>query len=80
MGLGSFVNISIFVMKHYFIQFAYILHFFKSFKSKSTQMLRPQKGNSGVLPNDTLLNFGLRIPKGWALRPRFVTKTMQFKQ
>ena len=22
-------------------------------------MLRPQKGNSGVLPNDTLLNFGL---------------------
>ena len=29
MGLGSFVNINIFVMKYYFIQFAYILHFFR---------------------------------------------------
>ena len=61
MGLGSFVNINIFVMKYYFTQFSYILHFFKSFKSKSTQMLRPQKGNSGVLPNDTLLNVGLCV-------------------
>ena len=33
--------------------------FFKSFKSKSTQMFRPQKRNSGVLFKDTLLNPGL---------------------
>ena len=26
-GLGSFVDINIFVMKYYFIQFLYILHF-----------------------------------------------------
>ena len=55
MGLGSFVNINIFVMKYYFFfQFVYILHFFESLKSKSTQMLRPQKGNSRVSFNDTL--------------------------
>ena len=61
MGLGSFVNINIFVMKYYFIQFVYILNFFESLKSKSTQMLgvRPKNGNSGVLSNDTVLNFGL---------------------
>ena len=56
MGLGSFKNINIFVMKYYLIQFVYILNFFYSLKSKSTQMLRPQEG---VLFNDTLLNFGL---------------------
>ena len=61
MGLGIFVNISIFVMKYYFFQFVYILHFFESLKSKSTQNLRPQKGNSGVSFNDTLLNFGLWV-------------------
>ena len=33
---------------------------FEYLKSKSTQMISPQKGNSGVLSNDTLLNFGLR--------------------
>ena len=60
MGLGSFMNINIFVIKYYFFQFVYILHFFESLKSKSTQMLRPQKGNLGVSFNDTLLNFGLR--------------------
>ena len=59
MGLGNFKNINIFVMKYYFIQFVYILNFFDSLKSKSTQMFRPQEGNSGVLFNDTLLNFGL---------------------
>jgi len=60
MGLGSFMNINIFVIKYYFFHLIYILHFFESLKSKSTQMLRPQKGNSGVSFNDTLLNFGLR--------------------
>ena len=45
MGLGSFVDINIFVMKYYFIYFIHILHFFESFKSKSTLMLRPQKTN-----------------------------------
>ena len=49
MGLGSFVNIIIFVMKYNFFPFVYILHFFESLKLKSTQVLRPQKGNSGVL-------------------------------
>jgi len=48
MGLGSFVDINIFVVKYYFIYFLHILHFFKSLKSKSTQMLKPQKGNSRV--------------------------------
>ena len=37
MGLGCFVNINIFVMKYDFFQFVYILHFFKSLKSKCTQ-------------------------------------------
>ena len=60
MGLGSFVDINIFVVKYYFIKFLHILHFFKFLKSKSIQMLRPQKGNSEVSFNDTLLNFGLR--------------------
>jgi len=59
MVLGSFVNINNFVMKYYFFQFVYILHFFESLKSKSTQMLRPQKENSGVSFHDSLLNFGL---------------------
>ena len=31
-------------MKYYFIQFVYILNFFESLNSKSTQMLRPQNG------------------------------------
>ena len=35
--------------------------FFQFLKSKSTQMLRPQKGNFGVSFNNTLLNFGLRV-------------------
>ena len=59
MDLGSLVNINIFVMKYYFFPFVYTLHFFESLKSKPTQMLRPQKVNSGVSFNDTLLNFGL---------------------
>ena len=29
-GLGTFVNINIFVMKYYMIEFVYILHFFRS--------------------------------------------------
>jgi len=67
MGLTSFVDINIFVMKYYFILFLLILHFFKSLKSKSTQKLRPQKGNSGVSFNDTLLNFGLSYIIGYTL-------------
>ena len=58
MGLDSFVNINIFVMKYKFFS-VFILHFFESLKSKSTQMFRPQKGNSAVSFNDTLLNFRL---------------------
>ena len=59
MGLSSFVDINIFVVKYYFIYFLYNLHFLKSLKSKYAQMLRPQKGNSRVSFNDTLINFGL---------------------
>ena len=33
--------------------------FFESLRSKSKQMLGPQKGNSRVSLKDTLLNFGL---------------------
>ena len=61
MGLCSFVDINIFVIKNYFIYFLHIFHFFKSLKSKSTQIIRPQKGNSGVLFYDTLLNFELWV-------------------
>ena len=60
MGLGSFVDINLFVMKYYFIDFLHIFHFLEPLKSKSTQMLRPQNGNLGVSFNNTLLNFGLR--------------------
>jgi len=59
MGLGSFVNINIFVIKYYFFTLFIFSIFFESLKSKSTQMSRPQKGNSEVSFNDTLLNFGL---------------------
>ena len=49
MGSDSFVDIDIFVTKYYFIQLIFIFSiFFESLKSKSTQMLGPQKGNSGV--------------------------------
>ena len=48
MGLSSFVNFNIFLMKFYFFQYVYILLFFESLKSKSTQMLKPQKENSGA--------------------------------
>ena len=55
MGLDSSVDINIFVMKLFFIFFIFI----EFLKSKSTQMLRVQKGNSRVSFYDTLLNFGL---------------------
>ena len=60
MGLGSFVDINIFVMKYFSFSFLIFSILFESLKSKSTQMLRPQKGSSRVSFNDTLLNFGLR--------------------
>ena len=41
------------------VSFIFSLYFFY-FSSKSTQMFKPQKRNSGVSFNDTLLNFGLR--------------------
>ena len=60
MGLGSFVNINIFVMKYYFIQFVYILYFFESLKSKSPQMFQTLKRKHG--------SFGQRDSfKFWAL-------------
>ena len=58
MGLSSFVDIDIFVMKYFFLL---ILHFSRISQIKIYKMLRPQKGNSRVSLNDTLLNFGLRI-------------------
>ena len=56
MGLSSFVDIDIFVMKYLFLP---ILHFSRISQIKIYKMLRPQKGNSRVSLNDTLLNFGL---------------------
>ena len=44
---------------HIFIPKYHILHFFQPHKSKSTQMLRPQKGNLGVQFDNTFFNFGL---------------------
>ena len=44
--------------------------FFESLKTKSTQVLRPQKGNSGVSFSDTLINF--RLCSSWKERPLFV--------
>ena len=58
MGFGSFVNMFLWWNIILFSLFTSLI-FFESLKSKSTQMLRPQKGNLGVLSNDTLLNFGL---------------------
>ena len=60
MGLGSFVDINIFVVKYFFNWFIHILHFFRI---KIYTKLRPQKGNSRVSFNDTLLNLGLRAKK-----------------
>ena len=59
MGSGSFVDINIFFMKYYFFSLFIFSIFLEFLKTKSTQMLKPQKGNSGVSFNDTLLNFGL---------------------
>ena len=61
MGLGSFVNINIFVMKYYFFQFVYILIFFKSLKSKSTQMLTPQKKIGSVVQQYSFKFRALRL-------------------
>ena len=63
MGLSSFVDIDIFVMKYLFLP---ILHFSRISQIKIYKMLRPQKGNSRVSLNDTLLNFGLCI-RPWTL-------------
>ena len=61
-GLGSFVNITIFAMKYHFIQFVYILNFFRISQIKIyTCNVKTPKGNSGVLSTDTLLSFGLRV-------------------
>ena len=59
MGLGSFGNINIFLWNTIFFSLFIFSISFEYLKSKSTQMISPQKGNSGVLSNDTLLNFGL---------------------
>ena len=39
----------------------YLTIFIKSLKSKSTQIIKPQKGNSEVSFDDTLLNFRLSV-------------------
>ena len=79
MGLGSFVDINIFVMIYYFIWFLHILHFFESLQSRFTQMLRPQKGNSGVSFNDTLLNFGLwSVPRPNKNKYHRITTTTKY--
>ena len=48
-GLGSFVDINIFVMKYNYFYLLYVLHFFKSLKSKSIQMLTPKRKLDGFV-------------------------------
>ena len=60
MGLGSFVDINIFVMKYCFFSFVTFSIFFESLKSKSTQMLKPPKRKLGSFVQRYCLNFGLR--------------------
>ena len=60
MGLAVlWISIFLFGILFYLVS-SYFPLFFESLKSKSTQMLRPQKENLGFLSKDTLLNFGLR--------------------
>ena len=59
-GVRQFCENQCFYFEILFFQFLHILHFSESLRSKSTQMLRPRKRNSGVLFNDTLLSFALR--------------------
>ena len=47
MGLGSFVDINICYKILFYVVSSYS-YFFRIFATKSTQMLKPQKGNSGV--------------------------------
>jgi len=56
MGFGSFVNINIFVMKYHFIQFVYILNFFRISKIKiyiNVKDPKKETRDSEVLSNDT---------------------------
>ena len=51
MGLGSWVNINIFVMKYHFIQFVYILNFFQISKIKIyTNVKNPKKETREFCP------------------------------
>ena len=80
MGLGSFVDINIFCCEISFYLFSSYSPLFKSFKSKSTIMLRPHKGNSRVSFNDTLLNFGLRaqnLRQGIVMKTSFKTRVLR---
>jgi len=45
MGLGSFVDINIFVMIYYFIWFLHILHFFRIASIKIYTNVKTQKNN-----------------------------------
>ena len=58
-GVRQFCEYQYFCYKILFYSFCLYWLFFEPLKSKSTQMLRPQKGNLGVSFNNTLLNFGL---------------------
>ena len=44
MGLSSFVDINIFVMKYFLFSFFIFSIFVESLESKSKKMVRPQKG------------------------------------
>ena len=58
MGLGSFVDINIFVKNIILFGF-FILSFFSNLSNQNCTNVRPQKGNLGDSFNNTLLNFGL---------------------
>ena len=60
MGLGSFVDINIFCYEILFYLVSSYSPFLSNLLNQNLQNeIRLQKGNSGVLFNDTLLNFGL---------------------
>ena len=60
MGLGSFVNINIFVMK-YFFKVCLYFPFLSNLLNQNLQNVKtPKKENSGISFNDILLIFGLR--------------------
>ena len=63
MGLGSFVNINIFVMKYCFIQFVYILNFFRISEIKINTNVKTPKRKPGSFVQRYSFKFRALSPK-----------------